>query len=175
MRNSAKAREDAIAWLAANMSSDMELEIVESKTEEFPVGWVYYYQSALFLRTQELEHSLIGNAPLFVPRNGASPVFISYHRPTSESMEAFAFCADANATPRAEVDLKGWIKGARKISANKAIRAHSSLGLSDAHDAVGKCLAGHAVKIQTESVAAARELVAELTEFGFVAAVAYGD
>lgn len=175
MRNSAKAREDAIAWLAANVFGDMELEIVESRTEEFPVGWVYYYQSALFLRTQQLEHSLIGNAPVFVPRNGASPMFISYHRPTSESMEAFAFCADANATPRAEIELKGWVKGARKISANKAIRAHSSLGLSDAHDAVGRCLAGQAVQIQTESVSAARELVSELAGFGFIAAVAYGD
>lgn len=175
IRNSARAREDAIAWLAANAFGDMELEIVESRTEEFPPGWVYYYQSALFLRTREIEHSLIGNAPVFVPRNGASPMFISYHRPTSESMEAFAFCADANAAPRAEIELKGWIKGARKISANKAIRAHSSMGLSDAHDAVGRCLAGHVVKIQTESVAAARELVSELTGFGFIAAVAYGD
>jgi len=175
MRNSATAREDAIAWLAANVFGDMELEIVESRTEEFPAGWVYYYQSALFLRTQQLEHSLIGNAPVFVPRNGASPMFISYHRPTSESMEAFAFCADANAAPRAEIELRGWIKGARKISANKAIRAHSSLGLSEAHDAVGRCLAGRVVKIQTESVAAAHELVSELTEFGFIAGITYGE
>ncbi len=152
----------------------MELEIIDSKTEEFPAGWVYYYQSALFLRTRDIEHSLVGNAPLFVPRNGPSPMFISCSRSTSESVDAFSCCGDANAEPRPEVELKGWVKGARKISANKAIRAYSSLGLCAAHDAVEGCLAGRAVKIQTESVVAARELVSKLKEFGFIAGVTYG-
>lgn len=174
MRTSVQARKDAMAWLAASEFSETEPTLVDSEAEEFTVGWVYYYQSALFLRTQDVRDSLVGNAPLFVPRNGAEPTFISYHRPTSESAEAFSYCGNANATPNAEVELKGWNEGARKVSATQAIRAHSSLGLAAAHNAIEKCLVGQAIKINTESVAAARKLASSLEDLGFRASITYG-
>jgi ribosomal protein L7/L12 len=174
MRTSVQAREEALARLAASEFSETKPTLIDSKTEEFPAGWVYFYQSALFLRTNDIRESLVGNAPLFVPRNGAEPEFISYHRPTAESAEAFSYCGNASAKPNAEVELKGWRAGARKVSATQTIRARSSLGLAAAHEAVEQCLAGQVIKIRTGSVSAARELVSNLEALGFLAGITYG-
>lgn len=102
---------------------------------------------------------------------GAPPVTISYHRPTSESVEAFVCCGDANAEPNPEVELLGWKKGAVKVSATQAIRECSSLGLAAAKQAVERCLSGNPVRVQTKSVALARELVSKVAVIGFAARV----
>lgn len=173
MRTSVQAREHAIAHLAASEFSEAEPTLIDSATEEFPAGWVYYYQSALFLRTNDVRDILLGNAPLFVPRNGAESAFISYHRPTAESVEAFVYCGNANARSLAEVELRGWREGVRKASAIQAIRSSSSLGLAAAHEAVTQCLSGQVVKIRTKSVSAARELASNLDQLGISACMTY--
>jgi len=88
--------------------SEVPAVLVDSNTEEFDAGWVFYYQSAHYVVTKHPGDMLVGNAPIFVARNGASPVFISYHRPTSESVEAFVCRGNANAAPNPEVELLGW-------------------------------------------------------------------
>jgi len=152
----------------------MKVLLIESKTEEFAAGWVFYYQSVRYLRTGEFGHFLVGNAPLFVPRNGAKPEHISYHRPTSESAEAFERCGNPNANPKAEVEIEGWNEGALKVSATQALREHSTLGLASAHAAVEQCLNGKPVRVSTTNVAAARELAAKLSSLQFIAKVTYG-
>jgi len=174
MRTVEQAREEAIAWLAASEFSTADPTLIDSSTEEFPAGWVYRYQSAEFLRTGDFKHCLLGNAPLFIPRNDAKPQSISYHRPTSESAEAFSCCGDANAQPNAEVRLKGARDGARKVSATKAIRAHACWGLAAAHGAVDRCLSGQPTVIKTPSVESARELAFLLQDLGFLAGITYG-
>ncbi|WP_043301305.1 YrhB domain-containing protein [Burkholderia paludis] len=71
--------------------------VVDKYTQEFDVGWVFYYQSARFLETGEFGFSLVGNAPIFVGRVGGYSAFISYLRPVVESIEAFRACGNANA------------------------------------------------------------------------------
>jgi hypothetical protein len=163
-----------MAHLGASEFAASNPVLLDSRTEEFGGGWVFYYQSARYLQSQEVGDSLLGNAPLFVARNGAEPTHISYHRPTAESVEAFLSCGDPNANANAQVELKGWEKGALAVSAIQAIRGHSSLGLAAAKHAVDKCLAGEVVRVDTPSVAAARELALELQRFHFSAKVTYG-
>ena len=174
MRTAEQAREIAIARLRASEFGEFEPLLIESKTEEFPAGWVYYYQSERYLRTRDPQDGLVGNAPLFVPRNGTQPEFISYHRPTSESIEAFVCSGNAKAEPNAEVELLGWNEGAFKVAATQAIREFSSLGLSAAHETIDRCLSGMVVRVPTGSVVAARELAAKLVSLRFVARVTYG-
>ena len=174
MRTSEQAREIAIAMLAADDFAELEPVLIDSHIEEFDVGWIYYYQSARFLETGDFRESLAGNAPLFVPRNGAPATFISYHRPTVESMEAFSFCGDANARENPEVEVAGGQPGAPKIAATQCIRNHSELGLSAAKEAIDKCLSGTAVRIRTQSVGVARKLASELARLDFAARVTYG-
>ena len=143
MRTYRDARQVAVARLAEFSEHDPML--LDEKTQEFEAGWVFFYQSAQFLKTNSAEDGLVGNAPLFVPRSDAAPQFISYHRAFAESAEAFASCGDANANAKAEVHLLGWREGAQKVSATQAIRDHSSLGLAAAHSAVESCLSGRPV------------------------------
>jgi hypothetical protein len=171
MRTVGQARETAVALLAMQ---EVPVVLVDSNTEEFDAGWVFYYQSARYMVTKQLGDVLTGNAPIFVPRNGASPDFISYHRPTAESVEAFVCCGNANAAPNSEVELFGWEKGALKVSAIQAIRDRSPLGLAAVKEAVDTCLSGSPARVPTKSVAVARELASRLAGLGFVARVTYG-
>jgi hypothetical protein len=173
MRTVEQAREAAVAHLAKVEPNQAPVVVVDSITEEFGVGWVFYYQSARYMVTKDPRDGLVGNAPIFVPRNGAPPDFISYHRPTSESVEAFVYCGDANAAPNPEVELVGWKEGALKVSATQAIRDCSSLGLAAAKEVVDGCLSGIHARVQTTSVATARELAAVLTGLQFIARITY--
>ncbi|VWD00086.1 YrhB domain-containing protein [Burkholderia contaminans] len=71
--------------------------VVDEYTQEFDVGWVFFYQSARFLETGEFGFSLVGNAPFFVSRVSGYSAFISYLRPVVESIDAFRVCGNANA------------------------------------------------------------------------------
>lgn len=173
MRTAESAKKIALAFLAEGPSAQTSAVILESKTQEFPEGWVYFYQSASFLETGDVSERLVGNAPLFVPRNDALPSFVSYHRPLAESMEAFRLSGNADAQPSAQVRLFGWTPGALAASAIQAVRQHSSLGLVTAKEAIDNCLAGNSVVISTLSVTSARELVSSLSKTNFVAEVTY--
>lgn len=148
--------------------------LIDSKIERFDAGWVFYYQSPRYIQTGNFSEMLVGNAPLFVPRNGAPPQFVSYHRPTAESVEAFMCCGNANGQPNPEVELSGPICGVAKMTATQAIREFSSLGLGAAKEVVDTCLSGSAVRVQATSVAAARELASKLGQLGFAAKLTYG-
>jgi hypothetical protein len=174
MRTVEQAREAAIAQLAASGLSDRDAALIESKTEQFDAGWVFYYQSPAYLQMRDPREMLVGNAPIFVPRNGAHPQYISYHRPTEQSVEAFVSCGNANGQLTSEVELTGWRDGAIKVSATQAIREFSLLGLGAAKEAIDLCLSKSSVRVQTRSVSAARELVSKLESLGFAANVVYG-
>ncbi|MGN6827208.1 YrhB domain-containing protein [Paucibacter sp. M5-1] len=151
------------------------LALIETATEERDEGWVFYHQGEDYLATGDFSSMLVGNAPLFVPRDGATPAIISYHRSVDESMAAYRFCGDPNAAPNAEVVLSGWKIGASKVSATQTIRSATSLGLSEAKQTVDACLNGHAVPIGTASVDGARALVSTLASLGFIAEISYGE
>jgi hypothetical protein len=173
MKTAEEARAEAVARLGACELSAFSPVILDASIEEFEAGWIFYYQSQAFVETREPAEALVGNAPLFVPRVSGPPQFISYHRPTWESVDAFLYCGNANARPRPEVDLVGWREGAQKVSATQAIRASSSLGLAAAHDVVDRCTRGEIVKVETKDVPAARTLVSQLANLGFFGKVAH--
>jgi hypothetical protein len=175
MLTAEQAREIAAAHLARMDAPNLAVEILDASTHELSAGWVYFYQAARYLRTQDFQDMLVGNSPLFVPKNGSQPQFLSHHLPFAEAMEAFEFCGNVNARTKAEVQLRAWLDGANKVAATQAIRSHSSLGLAAAHAAIEKCLAGEQVLIATTSVTSAHELASQLKQLQFVARVTYAD
>lgn len=44
------------------------IAIVDGKTAEVPRGWVFFYNSARFLETQDFSSMLMSNRPVFVDR-----------------------------------------------------------------------------------------------------------
>lgn len=174
MQSVESARQSALTLLGEKGFAEIIPVLIESATLEFEEGWVFFYQAKSHVETGDFNESLVGNAPCFVPRNGATPCFISYHRLLEESMRAFRLCGDASAEAKAQVKLLGWEPGALSVSAIQVIRQHFSLGLAAAKMAVDSCLAGNSTLIDTFSVAEANSLVTALSKLNFLAEVTYG-
>ena len=47
---------------------NIKLVILEDKIEEYEFGWVFYYNSEMFIKTGDYIHALAGNTPLIVDR-----------------------------------------------------------------------------------------------------------
>jgi ribosomal protein L7/L12 len=101
-------------------------------------------------------------------------VFVSYHRPLSDSVAAFLSCGNPNAVALPQVTLKNWRVGALTVSAIKALRLHSSLGLKAAKEVIDQCLERQPVVVSTPDVPSAHALVNALLALGFFAEVNYG-
>lgn len=59
-------------WLKSNLTAPEgdEYEIVPSAVEETEQGWYFPYQTVRFLRTRDLNYSVVGNWPIFVTKSG---------------------------------------------------------------------------------------------------------
>ncbi|MBB5191196.1 hypothetical protein HNQ50_001919 [Silvimonas terrae] len=167
-----KAAECFLQGDLADMAS--EVSIIDAQTQEFPAGWVYFYQASKFLETNDVHYALVGNAPVFIPRAAGAGWFLNYHRSLDEAMSAYEYCGDPNALANAEIDLLGWRADAEKIQATQIVRAKSGWPLGASKQAIDSCLDRHRVKIPMTSVAAAQECVSELDRIGFNATVSYG-
>jgi hypothetical protein len=49
-------------------SSKLEIIFIDEATISFEYGWVFFYQSKIFLETQNLDFMLGGNAPILVDK-----------------------------------------------------------------------------------------------------------
>jgi ribosomal protein L7/L12 len=168
-----QAIEVANRQLSSLSYDGVALQLLLDKTEEFDIGWVFYYQSASFIDTGDIRASVVGNTPLFISRSDGLPFFVGHHRPFVESMAAYRACGNPNAQEVPEVRLMGWRKGALTVSAIQAVRQHSAVGLAQAKKAVDSCLANQPTVISVPSVAEARALVLALASVGFEALVRY--
>ena len=66
----AEATKIALAYISKlEQSTEDPVILLESKTIEKPFGWVYFYDSKLYIETGEFECQLLGNAPLIINRN----------------------------------------------------------------------------------------------------------
>ncbi|NJC63136.1 hypothetical protein HC028_01200 [Planosporangium flavigriseum] len=62
------------------------LMLVENATLEFPKGWVFFYQSRLYLQTGEFSHKLLGNRPFLVKRFDGEVCWLPILKPIEESV-----------------------------------------------------------------------------------------
>ncbi len=151
----------------------VDIAIIDAATREFDVGWVFFYQSSRFLETGDVLGGLAGNAPLFVSRDDGRAIVISYHRPITESIQAYRVCGDPNAYEKPQIRLTRWSPGANKVQATRLIRQCSCMGLAEIKHSIDSCLAAREAVIETKDVASAKQLVIELAEVGFHGVVTY--
>jgi ribosomal protein L7/L12 len=71
------------------------------------------------------------------------------------------------------VVLTGWQPPVQKIPLVKTLRAHTALSLSEATDAVDKCLKGEQVSLVMPSLHTAEALVRSVSELGLRAEIQY--
>jgi hypothetical protein len=157
----------------SSLGGAADIAIIDAATREFDVGWVFFYQSSRFLETGDVLDGLAGNAPLFVSRDDGRAIFISYHRPITESIQAYRACGDPNAYEGPQIRLTRWSLGANKVQATRLIRQYSCMGLAEIKYSVDSCLAAREAVIETKDVASAKQLVIDLAEVGFHGVVTY--
>lgn len=74
MLNYEKAKILAQTWIDLNCS--VEAEIIDEATITKSYGWVFFYQSKSYLKTQNFSDMLAGNAPILIERlNGELRIF----------------------------------------------------------------------------------------------------
>lgn len=72
--NFSGARKLVDGWIAVNCPQDTVID--DSKTIVKPYGWVFFYQSKKYLKTEVFGEMLLGNAPILITRiNGELIVF----------------------------------------------------------------------------------------------------
>jgi len=52
--------------LPGYVNPNINLQILAESTEEYDFGWVFYYNSAKFNESGDLQEALVGNAPLII-------------------------------------------------------------------------------------------------------------
>jgi hypothetical protein len=63
--NLARERIDQIALSVGN-----QFELLSDETEEIEQGWIFFYNTTDFIRTQNPIYTLAGNGPILVTREG---------------------------------------------------------------------------------------------------------
>jgi ribosomal protein L7/L12 len=73
--------------------------------------------------------------------------------------------------PSPRVLLTGWQPPVQKIPLVKTLRAHAGLSLSEATNAVDRCLRGEQVSLEMPSLVAAEALMRSMAELGMHAEI----
>lgn len=63
---------------AVSEQAGTECMVIDDMTAAIPEGWVFFYNSAEYLRTGDLIAALAGNGPLFVRTSGQVHILPTY-------------------------------------------------------------------------------------------------
>jgi hypothetical protein len=63
--------------------------IIEGRTIEKDWGWVFYWNTALYLETGDLEHALVGSPPLCVDRKKGSVGTVANVEPLTREIKRY--------------------------------------------------------------------------------------
>lgn len=80
------AREIASKLLAGQ---DPDGECVITAVDEYPIGWVFFWNSRRYLATGDFRDSLLGNAPILVDRSDGSAHFTGTARTVDEYLRRY--------------------------------------------------------------------------------------
>lgn len=86
-----------IAATDTELPPEDELIVVDEATIERPYGWVFFYKSKLWQKTQNISYALAGNAPLLIDRRTGAAYFLGTAQPIEIYLRAFEESEDPHA------------------------------------------------------------------------------
>jgi hypothetical protein len=89
MINQEQARELVWTHIHRVNSSNLELMILDEHTIETEFGWVFFWNSRLYIETGEFKYALAGNAPMIVDKLAESVHPTSTAVPAQQSIEEY--------------------------------------------------------------------------------------
>jgi len=151
-----------------NLTSDIQCSLIETPIEAGEFCYVFGYQSSKYLETRDFQYSLAGNAPVIIDRKTSECIITGTAQSAKFYLENYEERGDPFKQKSATIKLNGWNEGAQAISAIKAIRNHTNLGLYDSKKAIDDCLSGNSSEIVAVNEKAAERLVKELRKSEFL-------
>ncbi|SFJ69974.1 ribosomal protein L7/L12 [Jannaschia pohangensis] len=130
-------------------------------------GWVFSFQSKVFIETNDIRDALVGNAPILVDSDKGQIFTLGTAYEVSKYINIYQRFGDPHAEPGSFVELSGWSEGANKVMATKIIKELTQLGLKDAKGAVEACLEGQRPIVHCADPESAEILAHELSVVGF--------
>ena len=82
-------RERQVLGLGARDDNAIELVILDDQTIEGEFGWVFFYQSRVYLESGDVSYALAGNAPILVSRQDGSLHVTGTSQPIEAYIENF--------------------------------------------------------------------------------------
>ena len=159
-----ECREVAAQKLSALMSG---AELYDDPIHSGEYGWVFSYQSAEYMRTNNFSDAIIGNSPILVDRRNSKALVLGSALPIEFYVESYLACGDPFMFPGERVELSSWLDGAQKNEATRVIRRRTGMGLAEAKSHIDACLDGNTTIMRCPSVDIAAALVEELEALGF--------
>lgn len=65
------------------------LVVLDDATVEKSYGWVFFYESEMFLKTGELSHMLVGNAPILILKEDGRIITLGTAFPIATYLERY--------------------------------------------------------------------------------------
>jgi len=143
------------------------LVMVAEPIYEGQYGWVFCYDSAQHIQTEDMSYALAGNCPVLIDRHSGQLFELGTALPTEEYIATYLEFGDPHAVPSERVELAGRSVDANSVLAIKAIRATTGMGLAASKRIIDECETGEPAIVECNSVDDAAELCGTLTALGF--------
>ena len=155
-------RDDARKLVEAHLATPDMIVIVEPMFEG-DFGWVFGYQSEVYLRTRDVRHALVGNGPILVERVTGRLIGFGSGLPAEFYLENYLAHGDPYLKAGQVVRLVGLSPEVARLDIMKALRSRTGMSVARVKAVVEACLAGQNPEIECQSAQVAADLVTELT------------
>ena len=146
-----------------------DLKLFEEPIISGDFGWVFSFQSNVYIETNDMRDALAGNAPILVDRESGVVFTLGTAHEIEKYLQAYERFGDPHAEPGPTLELVNWRTGVNKVAATKEIKVRAQLGLKDAKEAVDNCLNGQKPLVRCADAETADSLVRKLDAVGIVA------
>jgi hypothetical protein len=70
-------------------SPDNPSVVIDEYTIEKPFGWIFFFNSKKFVKTEMLEYGLVGNGPVVVNKLSGTVEFLGCYKPPEEIIKDY--------------------------------------------------------------------------------------
>ncbi|NQY36337.1 MAG: ribosomal protein L7/L12 [Alteromonadaceae bacterium] len=149
------------------LKDKLDCVLLSDATEEFTKCFVIYYQSSKYIETGKDEEMYVGHGGVIVSKENGDVFETGTAFAVEHYVDVFDMCGDPFAVPTGEVEVNGWLAGAKKVSAIKHIKALSGLGLKQSKNVIDRALEYQPTTFNAGTPANAEKTVRILSKYRF--------
>lgn len=150
-----------------------EVQLIKEVTEEYDFGWVFYYQSKMYLESGDENEFLCGNAPCIVDRKSGEIFETGTAYPIEDYIKAYRACGDPEGEPTSSVAILSFSNQKKTGKAIQLLHESCQISLPHARLIMEEVLTGAKRTINALERERAAKLESALNDLGFHAQQVY--